>query len=277
MQKTVAILNVLDSSDPEVGVLMKMLKRFLENLNLYPDEIIVTDRSELSPRIVENDKAPNMLIIGWGLSDRPCWSRWSYEINTSSKIRIFIAIDLYHQHRNGVRVLIRSKTNDSCCLHKSWQTRCRLFLNDCFVSYVAPYGMRRIPKAVYDDGFTFFNAEGFIFSKRYILVPGSLQEVEIVRLIFNLFVDHGYTMTEIANLLNAQGVEAPNKSKIWSGKKLKSLMSSVVYIGSNQYSACVKHDVFPALIDKSTFYTAQAKIYKRQGFIDDSADRLFID
>jgi hypothetical protein len=269
MPKTVAILNVPDSRDSAVEVLLKMLKHFMETLNLNPDKIKVADRSEMHPRILENNKAPNMLIIGWGLSDKPRWSKWSYEINTSSIIKIFIAIDLYHQHGSGVRVLIRPKTKGCNWRHKSWQTRCKLFLDDCFISYVAPYGMQRITKSIYADGFPFL--------KRYTLIPGSQQEIEIVRLIFNLFVDHGYTLTEIANLLNAQGVEAPNKSKIWSGKKLKSLMTSAVYIGSNQYGACVKHDVFPALIDRPKFCAAQAKIYKRQLFSDGSTDRPLID
>ena len=264
MPKSVAILYVPDSRDSDVEVLLKMLKRFMETLNLYPDKIKVTNRSEVNPRIVEKDNAPNILIIGWGLSDKPRWSRWSYEINTSSIIKIFIAIDLYHQHGSGVRVLIRPKTKGCNWRHKSWQTRCKLFLEDCFISYVAPFGMQRITKSIYADGFPFF--------KRHTLIPGSQQEIEIVRLIFNLFVDHGYTLTEIANLLNAQGVEAPNKSKIWSGKKLKSLMTSVVYIGSNQYGACIKHDVFPAVIERPTFCEAQAKIYKRLVFSDASAD-----
>ena len=87
--------------------------------------------------------------------------------------------------------------------------------------------------------------------------------LDIVRLVFSLFVDFGYTLTEISNLLNAEGVKAPHNSKIWNGRKLKSLVESAVYIGSNQFGACLKHDVFPALIDRSTFCAAQAKIYKR--------------
>ena len=139
MPKSVAILYVPDSRDSGVEVLVKMLKCFIETLKLYPDKITVADRSELNPRIVENDNAPNMLIIGWGLPDRPRWSRWSYEINTSSKIKIFIAIDLYHQHGTGIRVLIRPNTRGCNWRHKSWQTRCKLFLEDCFISYVAPF------------------------------------------------------------------------------------------------------------------------------------------
>ncbi len=204
-----------------------------------------------------NDDIPSTLIIGWGLSERPCWAKWAYEIKTSQTIKLIIAVDLYEQCGTNGRVLVvPNKKPGSYWRHKSWQTRCKLFLNGCYVSYVAPYGMKRIPKDIYNDGLT--------VSNRHILVPGLQQEIEIVRLIFNLFVNHGYTMTEISNLLNAQGIKAPNRSKIWSGKKIKSLVTSVIYIGSNQYGACVKHNVFPALIDRSTFYAAQAKIYGKE-------------
>ena len=52
-----------------------------------------------------------------------------------------------------------------------------------------------------------------------MLVPGSTQEIEIVRLIFKLFVSYICEITEISNLLNAQGIKAPNKGKTWMGKK----------------------------------------------------------
>jgi len=198
------------------------------------------------------------LIVGWGLTEKPRWTKWAYEIKTSQMIRLFIAVDLYERYGANGRVLIIPNAEGGYWRQKSWQTRCKLFLNDCYVSYLAPYGMKRIQKAIYDDSFT--------FSNRYKLIPGSQQEIEIVRLIFHLFVNHSYTMTEISNLLNAQGIMAPNRSKIWNGKKIKSLVTSAVYIGSNQYGACIKHNVFPALIDRSTFCAVMAKIHGKEEF-----------
>jgi len=81
---------------------------------------------------------------------------------------------------------------------------------------------------------------------------------------FDLYVKHGYTIVDISNLLNAQGVKAPNKSKVWSPKKIKNIITSVTYIGSNQFSACIKHSVFPGIVDRSIFHAAQAKIYEKQ-------------
>jgi hypothetical protein len=263
MIKTTAIIHTAGANRSELEILTKKLKRFTERINFYPNEIRVNVSPVKDIIIIENNDLPSTLIIGWGLAEKPCWTKWSYEIKTSKVIKLFIAIDLYEKHGvNGRVLMVPNLKAGNYWRHKSWQTRCKLFLNGCYVSTFAPYGMKRIPKDVCNDGIPVSN---------HILVPGSPQEIEIVRLIFNLFVSHNYTITEISNLLNAQGIKAPNKSKTWSGKKIKSLMSSPVYIGSNQYGACVKHNVFPALIDRSTFCTALAKIYEKEKLAPDTA------
>jgi hypothetical protein len=257
MIKTTAIIHASGANRSELEILIKKLKRFTERINFYPNVIRVNASPSTDIIIPDNNDFPSTLIIGWGLAEKPRWTKWSYEIKTSKVIKLFIAIDLYERHGNNGRVLIVPNLKmGNYWRHKSWQTRCKLFLKDYYVHVLAPYGMKRIPKDIFNDGLR--------VSNHHILVPGSPQEIEIVRLIFDLFVSHDYTITEISNLLNAQGIKAPNKSKIWSSKKIKSLMSSPVYIGSNQYGACVKHNVFPALIDRSTFCAAQAKIYEKE-------------
>jgi len=263
MLKTTAIIHALGANNSQLEILVKKLECFTERMNFYPNQIRVNASPVIDIINPENDDISSTLIIGWGLSEKPCWAKWSYEIKTSQVIRLFIAVDLYEQYGAKGRVLmVPNLKAGNYWRHKSWQTRCKLFLNGCYVSNFAPYGMKRIPKHVYNDDLT--------VSNHHILVPGLQQEIEIVCLIFNLFVNYGYTITEISNLLNAQGIKAPNKRKTWSGKKIKSLMSSAVYIGSNQYGACVKHNVFPALIDRSTFCAAQAKIYGKEEFASDT-------
>ena len=260
MIKTTAIIHAAGANRSELEILIKKLKRFTERINFYPNEIRVNASPVKDIIITENNDLPSTLIFGWGLAEKPCWTKWSYEIKTSKVIKLFIAIDLYEKNGvNGRVLMVPNLKAGNYWRNKSWQTRCKLFLEGCYVSTFSPYGMKRIPKDIYNDDLMAFNP--------HILVPGSLQEIEIVRLIFDLFVSHNYTVTEISNLLNAQRIKAPNKSKIWNSKKVKSLMSSPVYIGSNQYGACVKHNAFPALIERSTFCAAQARIYGKEEFI----------
>ena len=193
--------------------------------------------------------------MGWGLPEKPYWDQWAFIVKTSPVIRLFIAVDLYENIGDYGRMLfLPNSCKGSGRGYKTWETHCKLFLDNCFVCSIAPYGMRRIPK---EDCL----APDLPKINRYLLTPGTSEEIEIVRLIFSLFVDHGYTLTEISNLLNAQGVKAPHVSKTWRMRKIKSMILSATYIGSNQYGACIKHDVWPALIERSTFCAALAKIY----------------
>jgi hypothetical protein len=264
MIKTTAIIHASGANRFQLEILIKKLKRFSERINFYPSVIRVNASPLNDIAITEITDHSSALIIGWGLAEKPCWTKWSYEIKTSRVIKLFIALDLYERDGINGRVLMAQNLKaGKFWRNKSWQTRCKLFLRGYYVSTFAPYGMKRIPKDVSNNEPIAFNP--------HLLVPGTPQEIEIVRLIFDLFVSHNYSITEISNLLNAQGVKAPNKSKIWNSKKIKSLMSSPVYIGSNQYGACVKHDVFPALIDRSTFCTALAKIYGKDKFTPEMA------
>ena len=93
-----------------------------------------------------------------------------------------------------------------------------------------------------------------------MLEPGDPEKVEIVRLIFELFVIHDYTLTDICNLLNSQGVKSPLKSNTWKTRVVRTILESEIYIGANEFCGCVKHGVFPSFIDKSIFFEARAKI-----------------
>ncbi|MBW1899745.1 MAG: recombinase family protein [Deltaproteobacteria bacterium] len=233
----------------------------MEKMDFDRQEVSISCCSEIDMATIIKGGNPITLIIGWGLSEKPRWIKWAYEIKTSSLIKQFIAVDLYESHGVTGRVpTIPNVKEGAYWRHTSWQTNCKIFLNDFYVSSVAPYGMTRIPKKdLHSGGITGINL--------YKLAPGLSEEIEIIHFIFNLFVDHGYTLTEICNLLIAQGVMPPNKNKTWTIKKIKTMVESAVYIGSNQYGACLKKDVFPALIDRSTFRKAQAKIYQKKVFV----------
>ena len=257
MLKTMAIVYAPGVNSSQLEILKNKLESFLDIMNFYSDKIGVKACPEFELSNLGNNDALSTLIIGWGLSIIPDWSTWAYEIKTSMVIRLFIGIDLYEQcGTNGRVLMLPNFKSGRHWRQSSWQTRLRLFLKGCYVSHITPYGMKRAPKWEFPN-------HDLMISKNYILVPGLSEEIEIVRLIYNLFVKHGYTLTEIANLLNAQNVNAPNQSKFWNSKKVKSLITSVSYIGSNQFGACVRHNVFPALIDRSTFCAAQARIYGR--------------
>ena len=256
MLKTTAIVHAPGVDNSSLGIMVKKLKRFVERMNFHQPDFRINNNSVIDTGFPRINRNASNLIIGWGLIEKPDWSNLAYAVKTSSEIRIFIGIDLYETSGRYGRLLIEpALKHGHYWRHKSWQSKCKRFLNGCFLSYLAPFGMKRVRKA------SPFNSD-YGISNYYTLVPGTTQEIEIVRLMFDLYVNHGYTFTNISNLLNAQGVAAPNKCNVWNPKKVKNILTSVVYIGSNQFGACIKHNVFPAIIDRSIFYAAQAKIYK---------------
>lgn len=262
MLKTTAIVHAPGVDNSQLGIMVKKLERFVERMNFYQPEIRINAHSAIDMNLPGNFQTPSTLIIGWGLFEKPDWSKLAYVIKTSTVIRIFIAIDLYESFGTYGRVLrVPNLKTGRYWQNNSWHSKCRRFLNGNFVNYLAPYGMKRIPRINHYSG------DYNLISNYQILVPGAAHEIEIVRLMFDWYVNHDFTMTDIAYLLNAQGVIAPNRCKVWNPKKIKNIIGSAFYIGANQFSACMKHNVFPALIDRSTFYAAQEKIYGKQASV----------
>jgi hypothetical protein len=236
---------------------MEKLENFLLSLQINRSRIWINQDPDLNLANWKNHYTPSTLIMGWGLPEKPRWNQWAFTIKTSSVIRLFIAVDLYESREGSGRVLfLPMYRKGRGWRDKTWRTRFELFLKNCYIGRVTPYGMRRMPKENY--GYSDFS-----MINRYRLIPGPSEEIEIIRLIFRLFVDHGYMFSEISNLLNAQGVKPHCISKSWNFQKIKSMLVSAVYIGANQYGDSLKHDVFPALIDRSTFCKALARIYNQ--------------
>ncbi|MGD9373881.1 MAG: recombinase family protein, partial [Desulfobacterales bacterium] len=140
---------------------------------------------------------------------------------------------------------------------KTRQNNFKLFLEGYYIKPIAPYAMRRVPIKK-------SRQKNRSSRWRYVLEPGDPEKVEIVRLIFELFVIHDYSLTDICNLLNSQGVKSPLKCNTWKTRVVRTILESETYIGANEFSGCVKHGVFPSFIDKAVFFEAQAKISRNQ-------------
>jgi hypothetical protein len=255
MTNTLTIVHAPGTNSMQTQVLEKKLESIMKELNICQENVLINLDPGIDLEAIEKSENPRTLIIGWGLSKEPCWTPWIYALKTSTTINRFIAIDLYDRHEKTRRLLMDPDIKTGrYWRHKSWETQCKLFLKGCWVSHVTPYGMQRRPTM---DPFT----TGYTGINRHRLSPGLPPQTEIVRLIFSLFADHDYTMTEISNLLNAQGIDAPHNSNFWNIKKVKTILESIVYIGSNSFGACLNHNVFPPLLDRSIFCAALSKIH----------------
>jgi len=118
----------------------------------------------------------------------------------------------------------------------------------------------------------------FLQSCRTILVPGSEDEVAVIREIFRLYLRHNY-MTEIADILNARGVRR-RSGKQWSATGVYVILTNPAYAGINVWNRrsmklaikevrnprdkwVFRKDAFPAIISIRQFQKVQAQLVDR--------------
>lgn len=266
MMDAYAIIYAPGANRPQCKHLLQKLQDNAQQLGFFNSDIQVKFDSEI--RIQQSHKIKGMvtLIIGWGLPSEPSWNILLKEASTFESVRHLFAFDLYERERFDGGILNEPRINAG----KYWSQKVqhnnlRLFLNGCYIKTYIPYGMRRVP----------LKSSMILSSRRkhYTLEPGDPAEVKIVRLIFELFANHGYNRTEICNLLNVQGVSCNKKNSVWDTRKILTILNTPMYIGANQFGDCITYDVFPPLIDKATFFEAQARIWLFKNFSKEMKSR----
>jgi len=258
MSRTLAIVHAPGVNQAQLNMLVKKLRDFMDHIDFNDTDIQVNPDQLFRSEKFSNKDEIITLIVGWGLPSKPTCGWWMSEIPLSKTVRQFIAVDLFERHRFDGRELDVPRINAG----KYWSRKTRqknfsLFLEGYYIKPTAPYAIRRVPIKKSKQ-------KARSSPLRYVLEPGDPEEVEIVRLIFKLFVIHDYTLTDICNLLNSQGVKSPLKSNTWKTRVVRTILESEIYIGANEFCGCVKHGVFPSFIDKSFFFEAQAKISRNQ-------------
>ncbi|HWZ30388.1 MAG TPA: recombinase family protein [Bryobacteraceae bacterium] len=99
---------------------------------------------------------------------------------------------------------------------------------------LAGYGLRRLlvgpdrsPKFVLQSG-----EEKSIATDRVVLIPGPVEEIEIVREIFRLYTSKLYSPADIARMLNERGVPWVG-NRPWTRYVIRDMVTNPKYIGSN--------------------------------------------
>ena len=131
-----------------------------------------------------------------------------------------------------------------------------------------------------------------IATDRVVLVPGPVEEVELVREVYRLFVHQGRSEREIATHLNRRGVHT-DLDRAWTRGTIHQLLINEKYVGNNvwaQTSFKLKQrhvrnspqewvradDAFTPIVDKTIFERAGAIIASRSERLtnDQMLDRL---
>ena len=255
MAEDIAILYAPGVSLQIRNSLICKLNNVLEQLNIGKPEIFVNPEFPIDILMDIKKKKLLTMVIGWGLKDRPSWEKIIPEPKHFGSIRQLFAIDLFERKGFDGRTLVRPMMNaGKYWSQKMQQHRRNLFFSDYFLHPSAPYGLKKVQVPNADNDYHPPNMPLFIYK------PGEPAEVEIVRMIFELFVGHDYNFSKICNLLNSREVSAPKKSKVWHPRTIKTILKCPLYIGANKFHDFLKYDVFQSIIAKPVFFEAQAKI-----------------
>lgn len=223
-------------------------------LNIGSPKIIVNPSPNFDDCFLSVSNDFLTIIIGWGLKSEPSWEAIFPRVHQLGPLRQLMAIDLFERKGIDGRVLKKPLLNAG----EFWSRRMQLnnkslFLEDNFLQASTPYGLKRVK--IQPQNYSYKSDV-----RNVTFEPGEAAEIEIVRMIFELFVNHDHNRAEICNLLNAQQVKAPNKNKAWNQKIIKSILECPFYIGANRYQEFIKHDVFMPIDEKSIYYEAQARV-----------------
>lgn len=92
------------------------------------------------------------------------------------------------------------------------------------------------------------------------LVVGDPLDCELVRFIFQAYVESTLSRARICHLLNAQEVSGLRSARTWGGAALASILCDVRYAGSVRFGGWVRDGCHPALIAMEQFEAAQTRL-----------------
>lgn len=164
---------------------------------------------------------------------------------------------------------------------KVFQGACRLIQMGFKQGGAAGFGLRRmlIDQTGQPKGTLKFGEQKSLQTDRVVLVPGPESEQEIVRSIYQIFLEEGKTERQIADRLNLQSVRT-DLGREWTRGTVHQVLTNEKYIGNNVYhrTSCKlkrKHVVnpremwiradnaFPAIVDPALFARVQEAIIAR--------------
>lgn len=99
------------------------------------------------------------------------------------------------------------------------------------------YGLRRMLRDVNGERKGLLNRgeQKSIQTDRVILVPGPLDEIEIVRWMYRIFTDDGIAESKIAGMLNERRIPT-DLGRAWTRATVHQLLTNEKYVGNNVYN-----------------------------------------
>jgi DNA invertase Pin-like site-specific DNA recombinase len=239
-------------------------------------------------------------ISRWGRFQDADESAYYEYVCKQHKVRVEYCAEMFINDGSTASVIIKNVKRAMAGEYSSELSK-KVFLGQCRLIQLgyrqggmAGFGLRRmlvnaagIPQRILKLG-----ERKSLQTERVILVPGPDDEVEIVRWIYDQFVNHGKNESQIAKELNKQGImteisrelkdqgEEEEAKHLWNNGIVHQILTNEKYIGNNIYNRrsfklkskrvtnppgmwIRADDVFEAIVDSKLFYTTQGIIQER--------------
>lgn len=249
----IAILHAPNQPEKMLPQLKLRMNDVVEEQGLPQTEILVNPAIPLGR--LHPPLGLKIALVGWGDPDKPSWDALIgiYGLSTISRILCFNL----NEYLGFDEQLIVCRPDIA---HEYWGRKVQrgqrvLFEEGYYVRAFVPYGLKKV--AVKQT-----NTKKCCSRLRYLLVPGDQEQIEIVRLIFDLFVHEGHSLSSISNLLSAQRIKSPGSNAPWTWGNVKKVLENSFYIGANKLGKSIRYDVFCPILDKSIYFEAQAKLHR---------------
>jgi len=101
----------------------------------------------------------------------------------------------------------------------------------------------------------------------YKLIDGKLEidkkEADVVKLIFNLYVNKNMGVKNISTLLNEKNIK-PRKSNKWRGNRIYNILTNPIYIGIVRWGGDEAEGIHTPIITKNTFSLVQERLKSKK-------------
>jgi len=258
-RRTLGVIWSPGDTDPDLTDMMKKFQTHLHSKNFVMPERMLTGTDGAAVRTELEAGEFGRLIVAW-TGQAPDWKEWISQEAPAAGLHTIHLWDLTPFTRlkdPGDKKPLSPTLAESRNTFE--QRRYLKFVQGYFVGSHVPYALRlaRMCRSLEHSSNSDLPGN--------VLIPGDTQDIEIVRLIFDFFVNQDMPRARILNLLRAQQVPPPHGGKFWHPRSSDLILTDPCYIGANRYGRLIQFGAFPAIIEPSLFYAAQSRLSLQMG------------
>lgn len=101
---------------------------------------------------------------------------------------------------------------------------------------------------------------GYVRDAEQRLVPGDPVDCEVVRFIFQAYVESTLSRADICHLLNAQGISPLRTARTWGATAIASILNDVRYAGAIRLGSWARENCHPALVTMEQLEAARLRL-----------------